>query len=360
MLTLKRLLLTFAIVIGVQAPVHAQISFETLTSEVNQRLVKLYGSGGFKGVASYGTGIIISKDGYILTTASQMLDTQDLRVHMSDGRKMRATILVIEPELDAALLKLKVEEGQVLDLPFYDILEIAKRPLAQPGDWVLAFSNQFKIADRDEPMTIQRGVIAAYSKLTGRRGIFEAPYHGDVYVIDAITNNPGAAGGVITTRKGDPIAMVGKELRNTLTDTWINYAVPFNATVEVEVEGKKQTLSIPDFIDRGMKGTYKPTQKLDNKIVGPGPYHGIIFVVDIVERTPPYVEGVLPESPAAKAGLRPDDLVVFLDGEPIVSIKAFKLMLQKLRPGTTIKLEVRRGEKLQTVDLTLADQPKKK
>ena len=342
------------------SPVLAQVSFEAQQDEVNQRLVKIFGSGGFRGLTSYGTGILISKDGYILTAASQMLDTTELRIHLSDGRKLKAALVVVEPELDAALVKIKFDEGSALELPFYDIPALAKRPHTEPGAWVLAFSNQFKIADRDEPMTVQRGVIAAYSKLTGRRGIFEAPYTGDVYVIDAITNNPGAAGGLLTTRKGEPLAMIGKELRNTLTDTWINYAVPFQAVVEFEVEGKTQSLSLSAFVEKGIKGEYKPTQRPDAKVLGPGPYHGIQFVVDVVERTPPYVESVEPGSPAEKAGLRPDDLVVFVDGEPMISIKTFKSMMQKLRPNTTLKLEVRRGDKLQSVDLTVLDRPKQK
>src|SRR5262249_54736893 len=79
---------------------------------------------------------------------------------------------------------------------------------------------------------VQRGVISGYSKLPLRRGIFEAPYSGEVYVIDAITNNPGAGGGVITSRKGELLGLIGKELRNNLTDTWINYAVPIQATAK--------------------------------------------------------------------------------------------------------------------------------
>ena len=98
----------------------------------------------------------------------------------------------------------------------------------------------------------------------------------------------------------------------------------------------------------------------DRSSAGEGGYHGIVFVPNILERTPAYVEDVVPGSPADKAGLRPDDLVSFVDGEPIVSIKAFEDYIKKhTRPGTVVRLEVRRGEALQTVELTLGAHPAK-
>ena len=89
------------------------------------------------------------------------------------------------------------------DLPYFDFAEAAKRPHAAVGDWVLALSNTFEIALRDEPLSVQRGVVMAYTKLAGRRGVFEFPYTGDVYVVDMIMNNPGAAGGALIDRKGN-------------------------------------------------------------------------------------------------------------------------------------------------------------
>src|SRR5262249_48431234 len=178
---------------------------------------------------------------------------------------------------------------------FFDVAKAAKLEPLEPGTGVLGFSNLFQIATRDEPMSIQRGVIAAYSKLAGRIGVFEATYRGNVYVLDAITNNPGAGGGVITTRKGELVAMIGKELRNELTNTWINYAIPFGASVEVpDKDGKKIQVSILDIVRK--KDKYKPAPE-PAKVANLA-FHGIILVPNVVERTPPYVEEVMPGSPA--------------------------------------------------------------
>src|SRR5262249_38119341 len=108
--------------------------FSDVAELVNKKLVKLFGSGGFRGLASYGSGVIVSPDGHILTIASHLLDTQDLRVHLYDGRRFQAKILVAEPELDVALIKIE----NAGDLAYFDITQAAKRPLAQAGDWVLA------------------------------------------------------------------------------------------------------------------------------------------------------------------------------------------------------------------------------
>ncbi len=313
-------------------------SLADVVDQVNQRMVKIFGSGGFRGLNAYGSGVLVSADGYVLTVSSPLLDTSELTVHLWDGRRLRAHVAVAEPELDAALVKI----DKVDDLPFFDVGQAARAPRGQPGDWILAFSNQFEIATREDPMSVQHGVIETYTKLHGRRGIFDAPYRGDVYVLDAITNNPGAAGGAVTTRKGQLIGIIGKELRNTLSDTWINYAVPIHV--------------LADFVDKGRKGQYKPivATKPAN---GPGGYTGIVFVPDVVERTPPFVEDTMPGSPAARAGLRADDLVVYVNGEKIASIKDFRQLVEKARPGTVFRLEVRRGDKLQTVDLRLDPLP---
>src|SRR5262249_39295047 len=193
--------------------VRSEESFAAVADKVNAKLVKLFGSGGFQGLASYGTGALVSSNGYILTVSSHILDTPDLLVHLSDGRRFKAKVIATEPNLDVALLKIDAK-----DLEFFDFAAAAERSVVETGTGILAFSNQFKIAEREEPMSVQRGVIAGYAKLLLRRGINEAPFSGEVYVIDAITNNPGAGGGVITTRKGELLGLIGKELRNNLTD----------------------------------------------------------------------------------------------------------------------------------------------
>jgi S1-C subfamily serine protease len=346
-------------------PARADETLAEVAKQVNRKMVKIFGAGGYKGLAHYGTGFVVSPNGYVLTVYSPILETSDLRVHMSDGTRYKAKVVAIETELDMALLKVGTDKDFVDDpLPYFDVLDAAKRPLAEAGDGVLGFSNEFEIATRDEPMSIMQGRVAAYAKFFGKSGINNAAYTGNVYVIDAITNNPGAGGGVVTTRRGELLGIIGKELRNELTDTWINYAVPIGAKVKVSVidetdpkkeKTKERIVSAVDLVTE--KGDYKPSIKRD-RFEGGG-YLGITFVPKVVDRTPPYIEEVDQNSPAGRANLKPDDLVVYLNGQPVVSVQAFEELLDRYRPGETVKLEVRRGDKLTTVELKI-EEPKKK
>ena len=93
-----------------------------------------------------------------------------------------------------------------------------------------------------------------------------------------------------------------------------------------------------------------------------GGYHGIILVANAVSSTPPYVEEVLPKSPAADAGLRPDDLIVYVDGQLVSTVTAFRNIMKFIGPGQEVRLNVQRREggatKLVLVKLKVADQPK--
>ena len=140
--------LLLAIVSFIASPSFSRAAdpFADTCDAVNSKMVKLFGAGGFQRLNSFGTGIVISPDGHILTAANQLLDTSELVVHLYDGRRLRAEVIAMEPELDAAILRIKIEgkkstEPTGLDLPFFDFAAEVKRKPAEPGDWILGFSN---------------------------------------------------------------------------------------------------------------------------------------------------------------------------------------------------------------------------
>jgi len=352
--------LALAALLGLSRPARSDQSVADVAEQVNQKLVKLFGAGGFRGLAAYGTGVLVSKEGFVLTVNSHILDTRDLAIHLHDGTRYQGKVVAREPELDIAIVQIDAGRRGLDIEAVFDVEKAAKMPIQEPGTNILGFSNLFEIATRDEPMSVQRGVIAAYARLYGRIGIFEATYRGNVYVIDAITNNPGAGGGVITTRKGELLAMIGKELRNELTNTWINYAIPFNASVEVPgKDGKKVTVSVYDMYHKVVVKKEKYNPAPEREIVKNAADHGILLVPNVVERTPPYIEEVIPGSPAEKAKLQPDDLIVYVDGLPVQDINTFNKLMATYTPDSEVKLEIQRGDKLITVAVKLARRPEK-
>ena len=78
---------------------------------------------------------------------------------------------------------------------------------------------------------------------------------------------------------------------------------------------------------------------------------GLVMVPDVVYRTPAYVESVIPESPAAKAGIGPEDLIVFVNDELVQSNRALKSILARFEAGDSIRVVVRRNEKLLPLEL---------
>ena len=114
------------------------------------------------------------------------------------------------------------------------------------------------------------------------------------------------------------------------------------------------------FVREGMDGKYRESSGKRRDKEGKGAYHGIILVPNAVSLTPPYVEEVIPGSPGAKAKLQPDDLIVYVDGELVQSVKEFRDIIKQTNPGVVLQLEVQRGKQLKTIKLTLEDFPKTK
>jgi S1-C subfamily serine protease len=279
---------------------------------VQPRMVKLYGAGGFRGLEAYQSGFLISAEGHVLTAWSYVLDTDHVTVVLNDGRQFKGELLGADPRLEVAVLKI-----EAADLPHFDLEAAA---VAGPGTRVLAFSNLFGVATGDEPASVLHGTISARTELAARRGVYQTPYRGPAYVMDAMTNNPGAAGGALVTARGELLGMLGKELKNSLTNTWLNYAIPI-AELKEAVDG----IRAGNYVARPADATEpKAEDPLDLARVG------IVLVPDVLDRTPPFIDEVRPGSAAHEGGLRPDDLVLFVGDRLVQSTEALRAELAYL------------------------------
>jgi len=299
-----------------------------------RKVVKIYGAGGVRGLEAYQTGILISPEGHVLTVESYVLDTDDLAVVLDDGRKYQAELLGVDPVRELAVLKLPVEDAS---LPHFDL---AAAPLAEVGERVLAVSNLFGIAAGDEPVSVLQGVVTAVAPLEARRGSFESSYRGNVYVVDAAANNPGAAGGALVNWRGELLGLLGKELRSRTTGAWLHYALPVDSFVaSVETMRSGQSIDVAEDAEAG------PVEPLSLGELG------LVLVPDVLPRTPPYIDAVLPNSVAARAKLQPDDLIVYIEGEPTASCAAVVQAVARREKFDAVRVSVLRDGKL--VETTL-------
>lgn len=307
-------------------------------ADAQPKMVKIHGAGGVRGLEAYQSGFLISADGHVLTVWSYVLDTDHLSVTLDDGRKFQAEVVNADPALELAVLKIDATDAAHF--------ELAASVPAHVGSRVLAFSNLFGVATGEEPTSVQHGVLAAKTRLDARRGTFETPYHGAVYVLDAMTNNPGAAGGALLNQNGELLGMLGKELRSSQNNIWLNYAIPIHelrSTAERILEGKfERAREVPPLAASEAASL---------------PLIGVVLVPEVLERTPPYVDRVLASSPAAAAGVRPDDLIVFVGGTLVQSSKGLREELARTERDAPIKLMLLRGQELVEVVLQPREAP---
>jgi serine protease Do len=297
-----------------------------------QRSVKIYGAGGLRGLQSYQSGFLISAEGHVLTVFSHVLDTDTLTVTLDDGRKFDGKLLGVDPRLEIAIVKI-----EAVDLPHFDLHDAVA---GTEGTRVLAFSNLFGVATGNEAVSVLHGSIAAVTALAARRGAYEMPYQGPVYVLDAMTNNPGAAGGVLTNMQGQLLGLLGKELRNSRNNTWLNFALPASELVAA-VEAIESGRAPPDLATAG---------KHNEHPLVPGDL-GLVLVPNVLERTPPFVDTVRPDSAASRAGLHSDDLILFVNNQLVQSCNAFDAEIQRTDRDTELRLVVMRDGELTEITL---------
>ena len=328
--------LIFGLTVVALSALPVSANFQQTIRDAQCKVVKIYGAGGLRGMEAYQTGILVSADGHVLTLLSYVLDTDDLVVMLDDGRKWQAETVGIDPIRELSVLRIPLEDEE---LPFFDLHQSVD---ADTGQRVLALSNLYGIATGDEPVSVLQGVVTAIAPLDARRGAHRSNYRDEVYVLDAYTNNPGAAGGALIDWHGSLIGVLGKELRSRVTGTWLNYALPAKeiaAVVDNLIAGRE----LDSLVEANR---VPPVRALSTAVLGFMP------VPDVLPRTPPYIDTVRPNSPAEKAGLRHDDLVVFVGEEPILSCQALLAAIGRIEFEEDVRLTVLRDGDL--VQLRLA------
>lgn len=312
---------------AVEPPAGISEVFGPAIEAAQKRTVKIYGAGIGRD-AGYSSGLIVSEDGLILSAQGVYLAGDRIRVGLPDGTIHMATVVRRSARLQAALLKIDAKT------PSY--FTLGSTMPGRKGDWVLAVSNAFKVADGTEPLSVNLGVLSLRTRLDAQNGVQDVPYDGDVVLIDAITSNPGAPGGAVVGIDGQLIGMIGRIMESKATATRLNFAVPVDLLLAF-VQDKEPTT--PPAV------SVKPTTNGKSET-------GIRLFALGTKRDPAYIDRVLPNSAAAKAGLKSDDLVVSIGGEVIHNLGEFKAIVNTLPADVAIEIVVKRKNDVLTLQLT--------
>ncbi len=302
------------------------INNETLIATSQEKVVKLYGAGGVRGLESYQSGILVGNSGHILTSWSTVLDVAKVRVVTFDGRRLDATMVGMDPQNELALLKLE-DAGLV----GFDLTKAAQ---ASTGQRVFAISNLFGIAAGNESCSAQKGVVMASTPLTTRRGKTKSLYQGRVYVLDVMTNNPGASGGALIDLQGRLVGILGKEIRDEQAGIWLNYALPMDvvkSTVDRILSGNTSIQA------SGLKSVAQPHRINDL---------GITLIPDVLSKTPPFIDQVRDGSIAQRSGMQTNDLILLLNDQRADSRKSLEKMLATINRADSFYVLVQRGQEL--------------
>lgn len=319
---------------------------DTLLASAVAKTVKITGAGGYLGLEPYQSGIIISPDGLVLTVWSHVLLEGDVAVTLSDGRRFPGELVGIEPSLELAVLRVDTSTPEWFDLST-NSAEI------RPGQWVFALHNAFGVAVGHEPVSIQRGTVAGRGLLEGKRGGAGAALRSEVIFLDFVTSTPGAAGGAVVDCSGRLVGIIGKAVFHESSRVWASYAIPAELLAKalrgvlVNKTEKSREAEKPS-LSANLQG------QVPREGGGPTPENlGLRLVPVVMPNIPAFVDWVVPNSPAEKAGLRPDDLIVTVNGQIVRTVGDFRRTLQALGEQDKIVLGVDRKGQFLYVELSL-------
>jgi len=268
-----------------------------------------------------GSGFIVTKDGYILTNNHLVGGAEDVTVTVGDGRKLKAKIIGADSETDVAVVKI---DGQ--DLPY---VELANSDGLEVGEWVIAIGNPFGLSH-----TVTAGIVSA----KGRSQIGVADYEDFIQTDAAI--NFGNSGGPLLNLDGKAVG-INTAIIGPGGNVGIGLAIPINMARGVYEQLKENGKVVRGFLGIGIQDLQP----------GMGEFFGVENGKGAV------ITSVVEKSPAEKAGIKPDDIVVELEGEPVTSANELMNRIAVQKPGSEVRLVILREGKRKTFTVELDKRP---
>jgi len=269
----------------------------------------------------FGSGVILSEDGYIVTNNHVVEDAQKIRVILNDRREFDARLVGTDPSTDLALLKIDAE-----DLPY---LTYGNSENLQLGEWVLAVGNPFNLTS-----TVTAGIVSARAR---NLGINQDTYSIESFIQTDAAVNPGNSGGALVNQQGNLVGINAAIASRTGSYSGYSFAIPVTIVKKV-VEDLKEYGEV----QRALLGvnisdvTAESAEDLN---------------LDKVEGV--HVRAVTENGAAKEAGIKTDDVIISVDGENVKTSAELQEKVSQYRPGDDVDVVVLRGKEKKQFTVTL-------
>lgn len=304
------------------------ISFNQAVRKAAPAVVNIYSMGEIQGsyydpqsrrVWRLGSGVIMDSQGYILTAHHVVDNVDQIQVALQDGRRYAAQLIGSDRYTDLAVLKI-----DATNLP---VISVQSSGRVQVGDVVLAIGNPYNLGQ-----TITQGIISATG---GRVGVSNS--YSDLIQMDAVINQ-GASGGALVNTAGELIGINNARYNSAFGDggEGIYFAVPFNNARDIMTTLIQKGEVVRGYIGISVNPNFSEEQSLS----------GIL------------VTAVEPRGPAAKAGLRRNDFIVAIDGEPVRNAPEGLDLVANSAPGSQLTIDFYRGDERLSTTVTIAELPR--
>lgn len=281
----------------------------------------------------FGSGVIISKDGYIVTNNHVIDGADEIAVKLNDNREFKGRIIGTDPSTDLALVKIESDD----DLP---TIPVGDSEALKVGEWVLAVGNPFNLNS-----TVTAGIVSAKARTLG-------VYNGGIesFIQTDAAINQGNSGGALVNAKGELVGINAMLYSPTGAYSGYGFAIPTSIMTKV-VADLKQFGTVQRAL-LGIKGSdlstdlqmdERWTEELKKKADELGVKEGI-YVAEVVE------------GGSAAGILKENDVIIALNGKKIHKFSDLQEMLAKHRPGDKVKVTVVRDKKEKEFEITLKNE----
>ena len=278
-----------------------------------------------------GSGVIVSRDGYVLTNNHVVKDADDIQVQLYDKRRVEAKLIGADPLTDVAVIKIEGKDFPVARLGDSDALEI--------GEWVLAVGNPLELSS-----TVTAGIVSAKGRSIGilqgqddERTSRKGSYTIENFIQTDAAINPGNSGGALVNLHAEVIGINTAIATQTGGYMGYGFAIPINLARKVMSD-----LIEKGFVTRAWLGI--AMKNVDDAVAQR-------FGMETPQGV--YVEEVMDDSPAGKAGLRTLDIIIKIDGHTMNSSNEIQNLIAMKKPGETVTLSLLRNGKSMDVAVKL-------